>query len=123
MREAVSLRDLYQAYGDRVTFLVVYIREAHPIDGWHLERGPDMMDPTTIEERRAAAGECEAAMAYGIKTYVDEMDDAVMFAYAAWPERLFLVGTDRTVVYAGEKGPGGFSPEGLKRAIEGLNSR
>ncbi len=63
-------------------FLVVYIREAHPLDGWHLGegKGPDISDPKTIEERRAVAEDCEAAMAYGIKTYVDEMDDAVMKA-------------------------------------------
>ena len=32
-------------------------------------------DPKTIEERRAVAGECETALQYGIRTYVDEMDD------------------------------------------------
>jgi hypothetical protein len=30
----VSLRDLYEQYSERVQFLVVYIHEAHPIDGW-----------------------------------------------------------------------------------------
>ena len=48
------------------------------------------------------AEECEAAMAYRIKTYVDEMDDAVMTTYVAWPERLYLVGGDARIVYAGE---------------------
>ena len=122
MREAVSLRDLYQTYGDRVRFLVIYIREAHPTDGWELDAGPKMEDPKTIDERRAAAGECATAMEYGIKTYVDEMDDAVMNAYVAWPERLYLVDTDGVIAYAGGKGPGGFSPEELKEAIERLLS-
>ncbi|NQT73421.1 MAG: hypothetical protein HQ553_11745 [Chloroflexi bacterium] len=30
----MSLPDLYAKYHDRVQFLVIYIREAHPIDGW-----------------------------------------------------------------------------------------
>ena len=37
---------------------------------------------------------CEVAMQYGIKTYVDEMDNAVSEAYASMPDRLYLVGTD-----------------------------
>ena len=69
------------------------------------------------------AEECEAAMAYGIKTYVDEMDDAVMTAYVAWPERLYLVGKDGRIVYAGERGPWGFKPGELGEAIEELLSQ
>jgi hypothetical protein len=40
------------------------------------------------------AGRCAEAMQYGIQTYVDEMDDAVMTTYAAWPDRLYLVGCE-----------------------------
>lgn len=118
MREAVSLRDLYAEYSDRVQFLVIYIREAHPVDGWDVGSENRIRDPQTIEERRRAAGECEEALQYGIRTYVDEMDDEVMTAYAAWPERLYLVGTDGWVRYAGGLGPWGFNPTELKEALE-----
>lgn len=115
-----------------MTFLVVYIREAHPVDGWWLGGGiawlylklsgskaaTDVYDPKTIEERRAVAGQCEAALAYGIRTYVDEMDDRVNKAYAAMPTRLYLVGLDGRVVYAGGMGPYGFKPTELGAAIE-----
>ena len=56
--------------------------------------------------------------AYGIRTYVDEMDDAVNTAYAAAPTRLYLVGRDGKVAYAGGLGPFGFKPKELGRAIE-----
>ncbi len=62
-------------------------------------------DPKTIEERRAVAGECETALQYGIRTYVDEMDDFVNDSYAAWPTRLYLIGLDGKVEYAGGLGP------------------
>ena len=78
----------------------------------------DVYDPKTIEERRAVAGQCEMALQYGIPTYVDEMDDAVNEAYAAWPTRLYLIGMDGRVVYAGGLGPFGFKPAGLGAAIE-----
>lgn len=128
----MSLRDLYEKYHDRVQFLVVYIREAHPVDGWWLGGGipglmlrlsgskaaMDVYDPKTIEERRAVAGQCEDALRYGIRTYVDEMDDAVAGAYAAMPTRLYLIGLDGRVVYAGGMGPFGFKPAELGAAIE-----
>lgn len=115
----MSLRDLYADYSDRVEFLVIYIREAHPTDGWYMG-DHDIRDPQTMEERRRVAGQCETALQYGIRTYVDEMDDAVMKAYAAWPDRLYLVGPDGQMVYAGGRGPWGFKPGELKAAIDEL---
>ena len=75
-------------------------------------------DPKTLEERRAVAGECETALQYGIRTYVDEMDDRVNDTYAAWPTRLYLIGLDGKIVYAGGLGPNDFKPEKLKAAID-----
>lgn len=57
-------------------------------------------------------------MQYGIRTYVDDIDDAVMNDYVAWPERLYLIGTDNRIAYAGKHGPYGFSPKELKAAID-----
>ena len=130
----MSLHDLYQQYHDRVQFIVIYIREAHPVDGWWLGGGvfglamkvrrsksaTDVYDPKTMEERRQVAARCESAQQYGIPTLVDEIDDPVNRAYAAIPTRLYLVGTDGRVVYAGGLGPFGFKPQELKVAIERL---
>ena len=117
----MSVRDLYAQYSARVQFLVIYIREAHPTDGWALEKNAvTFADPRTMEERRKVAGECEAALEYGIRTLVDEMHDPVMTAYAAWPERIYLVDAEGAVAYAGGPGPAGFKPSELKEAIEGL---
>jgi type I thyroxine 5'-deiodinase len=115
-----------------VQFISIYIREAHPVDGWWFGGGiqekivktkypkvsTDLYDPKTIEERRAAAGQCEESLQYGIRTFVDEMDDPVNKAYAALPTRLYLVGIDGNIAYAGGPGPWGFKPEELKEAIE-----
>ena len=127
----MGLRDIYEQYHDQVQFLSIYIREAHPKDGWWLGGGllgkvmkkgipktaTEIYDPKTIEERRLVAGQCEESLKYGIRTYVDEMDDPVSKAYAAKPTRLYLVGVDGRVVYAGGLGPYGFSPSALKTAI------
>ncbi len=127
----MSLHDLYLQYHDRVQFLSIYIREAHPLDGWRLGEGVagrlmstigfepvlDVNDPKTIEERRSLAGRCQDELKYEITTYVDEMDDTVSKAYAAKPTRLYLVGLDGRVDYAGGLGPFGFKPLELGAAI------
>jgi hypothetical protein len=75
-------------------------------------------DPTTLEERRTVASHCEDALKYGIRTYVDDMDDAVNQAYAAWPTRLYLVGLDGRVVYGGGLGPFDFKPAVFEKEIK-----
>jgi hypothetical protein len=128
----VRLHELYEQYYQQVQFLSIYIREAHPIDGWWLGRrltrsvfrkffpkaSMTHYDPKTMEERRAVAGECEMALQYGIRTYIDEMDDDVNTSYAAWPTRLDLIGLDGRVVYAGGLGPYGMKLNELKEAID-----
>lgn len=130
----MRLHELYQQYHQKVQFISIYIREAHPIDGWWMgvrltrkiiekyapKASMDLYDPKTIEERRAAAGQCETSLQYGIRTYIDEMDDAVNKAYAGWPTRLYLVGVNGRIAYAGEMGPWGFKPPELKIAIDEL---
>ena len=130
----MGIQEIYEHYHEVVEFLNIYIREAHPIDGWWLGRrltkpiirrlfsypkaSMEHYDPKSIQERRAVAGECETALRYGIHTYVDEMDDRVNRAYAAWPTRLYLVGLDGKVVYRGGLGPYDFKPAKLKAAID-----
>ncbi len=113
----MSLRDLYREYNDRVQFILIYTREAHPTDGWYMG-DHDIRNHQSIEERREVAGMCEVALQYGIKTYVDDMDDAVAEAYASLPDRLYLIGIDGRVVYASGRGPFGFKPAELKDAID-----
>ena len=115
-------------------FLCVYIHEAHPVDGilperqsgtWLMdspERGLFIEDPLTDAERMALARRCEADMQFGFPVLVDRLDDAVNTAYAAWPERLYLVDLDGTLVYCGGKGPFDFRPEELGEVLEELTS-
>lgn len=110
------------------------MREAHPIDGWWLGGGlfglllkmkgtkaiKDVYDPKTMQDRKQVAARCELELKHGIPTLVDEMDDPVNRAYAAMPTRIYLIGIDGRVVYAGGLGPWGFKPQELKTAIEEL---
>ncbi len=115
-------------------FLAVYLREAHPVDGvlperhdgnWLMgspERGLLFEDPETDAERQAMARLCERRLELGFPMVVDRMDDAVNRAYAAWPDRLYVVDIDGSIVHRGEKGPMGFLPEELAAVLEELVS-
>lgn len=49
---------------------------------------------------------------------VDDMKDTANKAYAAQPDRLYLISRDGTIAYGGAKGPGGFEPGELEEAIK-----
>jgi hypothetical protein len=117
-----ELEELYDRRGDEVAFFIVYIREAHPEDGWVLadnrREEVAVVDPTSLEERAAAADACVVRLRTRIPVLLDGVDDAVALAYGGWPDRLYLIGSDGHVAFQGERGPDGFKPEELAAAIE-----
>ena len=57
--QAGNIEKLYQRYKDRATFVMVYVREAHPTDGWRMESndrvGVTTAQPRTYDERAEVA--------------------------------------------------------------------
>ena len=102
-------------------FLLVYIREAHALDGeWPITgKGmPLVEDPATLQEREHVAQQCTAALELdALPAVVDDVDDSVSIAYMARPDRLYLVGRDGRVSYQSGPGPAGFEPDELDAAI------
>jgi len=105
-----------------VHFVVVYIREAHPEEGWILPEnrrsGIAVHEPTTDDERRAVASTCAANLEISMLTVVDGVENTVASTYGGWPDRLYLIGTDGHIAYQGGEGPFGFKPRELEQAIE-----
>jgi len=50
------------------------------------------------------------ALKLSVPTVIDKDDNRVNVAYAGWPDRLYVIGTDGKVAYKGAQGPGGFKP-------------
>ena len=117
-----ALEAIYRRFADRVAFFVIYIKEAHPEDGWVLEsnrsEGIAILDPTTEPQRGLAAQVCATKLALTIPVLLDGPDDAVATHYGGWPDRLYLIGKDGRVTFQGGEGPFGFKPEELEAAIE-----
>ena len=115
---------MWQRWQERVHFLVVYIREAHPEEGWvvSMNRSEDIVvnDPTTLDERVEVASACAIRLNIRMPVVVDELDDQIAAAYGALPDRLYLIDQDGQVAFQGEEGPWGFNPQALEQAIEEL---
>ena len=103
---------------------MVYIREAHPTDGWQVpqnERDKILVkDPKTIEERTKVAGEFAADFKVSLPVLVDTIDDAVGKAYWGWPDRLYVIDAEGKLAYVGGPGPGGFKPQEVPPVLKKL---
>ena len=117
MSSAGQLSKLFEDYRDDVQFFLIYCREAHPIDGRNPGAKTLVEDPISDEERLKVARKFVADMGLEIPALLDGVDDAVSRAYASHPDRLYLIGKDGKVAYAGARGPKGFSPKELRAAI------
>jgi len=117
-----TLDALADRFRDRVSFLTVYIREAHPEEGWILPEnrrsGVAVDEPQSDEARREVATACATTLRLRMPMVVDAVDNAVASAYGGWPDRLYLVGRDGRIAYRGGEGPFGFKPKELGAAIE-----
>jgi iodothyronine deiodinase-like protein len=65
---------------------------------------------STQEKRAENAQICVATLKLSVPTVIDREDNRVNAAYAAWPDRLFVVGANGRIAYKGGQGPGGFKP-------------
>lgn len=104
-----------------MNFLTVYISEAHPADEWQADSNLEdkfvFDQPKTDAERKAAASILVDRLQYRIPVALDPIDDRVGKAYAAWPERIYIVGRDGRIVYKGDVGPFGFKPEKAETSL------
>lgn len=97
-----------ESYKGRADLVNVYIKEAHPSDGWKVDEneaiGVCYLQPRTLAARVKVARQFLHDLAISSTFVVDGMDNAAMDAFAAHPERLFVIEAG-TIVYRGGLGP------------------
>ncbi len=102
-------------------FVAVYVREAHPTDGWRMRSNDDagisIKQPETAAERLGVAQRCSDALKINMTLVLDEMDDRVGHAYSGMPDRLYVLDRQRRVAYKGGRGPFGFKPGELEQSL------
>jgi type I thyroxine 5'-deiodinase len=73
--------------------------------------------PRTEAEREAVAEACVVGLDLGMPMVLDEMSNEVDAAYAALPERLYVVDPEGRIAYRSEPGPWGFNMDDWEKAI------
>ncbi len=118
----MRLDGIAKKFGDRVDFLCVYIKEAHPTDG---SQSPSNLDdevlftqPTSDDERAEVAAACMLRFNFSFPMVLDDMTDQAESKYFAMPERLYVLAPDGTVAWKCGIGPHLFDPDGFEAAIE-----
>jgi hypothetical protein len=105
----------------------VYIEEAHPDDEWQTESnrkdGFVYRQPRTMEQRLELARILPERLKYRIPVAVDPIEGPAGQAYAAWPERIYVIGRGGRIAFKADPGPFGFKPDEaeaeLKRLLAG----
>lgn len=112
---------VYHKYKDQATYLMVYVREAHPADGWKMSSnqkvGVEVKQPTNLDERCAVANQFCQRLKPAIPVVVDEISDPVGHAYSGMPARLYVIDTQGKVAYKSGRGPFGFRVGEMEQAL------
>ena len=116
-----TIDGLARRYGDRAEFLAVYVREAHPTDGWRMASndrvGVTIPQPRVDSERVAVAQACSRTLELTIPLLVDTVDDRVGNAYSGMPDRFYVLDRAGRVAYKSGRGPFGYKPGEMEQAL------
>jgi thiol-disulfide isomerase/thioredoxin/Ca2+-binding EF-hand superfamily protein len=112
---------VYQRHKEEANFVMVYVREAHPTDGWAMESnvraGVAFKQPTTLAERIEVCEAFRKRLKPGMPVVVDDITDPVNTAYSGVPARCYVIDAKGKVAYKGGRGPFGFKPGEMEQAL------
>jgi thiol-disulfide isomerase/thioredoxin len=137
-----GVEEVHERFRDEAVFLAVYVREAHPTDGWAMKSnekaGVAVVQPKTYAERAAVATQCHELLKPTMPLLVDEINDPTGNAYSGMPARLYVIdrtgkvaykrgtrpvriqiGRNGTGAHHGVAGTGNFSEDGRRSTITG----
>lgn len=119
--QAGNVEKVYERYKDRAEFLMIYVREAHPTDGWRMESNDrvhvELAQPQTYDERLEVAQTCSKHLDLDLPLLVDSIDDRVGAQYSGMPSRLYVIDLEGRVSYKSGRGPFGFKPGEMEQAL------
>jgi tetratricopeptide (TPR) repeat protein len=119
---AGALKALQTKYGAQAHFLLVYIREAHATGDWQSTRnerdGVALPQSQDLAEKHNHAVMCTRTLHLPFQALLDGLDNKVESAFAAWPSRAFVIGTDGRVRYSTRLTELDFSPRDMETALQ-----
>ena len=118
---------MYRAYKDKLEFLFVYVREAHPEDGRqsksNIRDNVVYKKPKSLKERAKIANDCIKSLNLTMPFLVDNLDDSVQKKYRGWPARACLVNAEGKIAFISRPGPMGINPSEIEKVLKGFLSK
>jgi hypothetical protein len=100
---------------------MVYVREAHPDDGWKMESNTraqvSVKQPVTFAERVAVCNQFRDRLKPTIPIVVDQIPDVVGHLYSGMPARMYVIDPQGKVAYKSGRGPFGFRVGEMEQAL------
>ena len=101
-RQVEPLQALQARFGDNVHWVIVYTKEAHPVDGHvagiNRREGIEVPQHVSFEKRLEAAKLCHQKMNLKARVLVDGIENKVTQAYGGHPNRGFVIDADGKIV-------------------------
>jgi hypothetical protein len=76
--------------------------------------------PKSFDQRKELAKILVDRLKYRMPLAVDAIDNRTETAFAAWPERIYILGEGGKILYKGKVGPFGFKPDEAEGALAKL---
>ena len=118
----MRLVEIYQELKGQVELCCVYIKEAHPLDGWVLpentSEGIEFESPGTKDERATIAGLCMLRYNFPFPMLLDSMNDEAEDKYRSQPDRLYVINSEGKISWKSGLGPFYFDVEGWRMALK-----
>ena len=100
--------------------MIVYIKEAHPVNGWMLyDKGFHIYEHRNLDERLAAANHM-AFLGLPCPLAIDNMDNTLNYRLQAVDERLAVINGEGRLVWIGKQGAENYS---VQEARHYLNTK
>jgi hypothetical protein len=98
---AMGLDRLYHDVEGKANVFLIYTREAHPVDGWDVERNKveniQLQQPTSERARKSAARQAHDSLHLAMPILMDLMDDTVTEEYGGFPNAAVVIGANGVV--------------------------
>ena len=120
---APVLNRLHERFGERVKFVLVYVREAHPQgESWQStineREGISLPEARSEKERVAHAALARQRLDIRYEVTVDGMDGLLESAFGAFPSHAFVIDATGKVAFATPLDEGSLQPAALETALE-----
>jgi Spy/CpxP family protein refolding chaperone len=114
----IALEEIRRQYGTRITPLVIYTREPHPVGQWEVERNKDegiaVEQPADLDTRTSMAKQAKTQLKLSVPIVIDTMEDSTARDYGGFTNAAILIGRDGTVLHRQKW----FEPYSMRRAID-----